>query len=191
MYYVENTTSTHMEDLKTQKDETLIKKIQSGEKDLYSLIMDRYEEKLLRYSNYLVNDEHKAVDVVQESFIKAYINLNSFNTAKKFSSWLYRIAHNESINVLKKYNKEVPLLDDIDFKSEEDTELEFEQKENIIKIQKCLHQIPLIYSEPLTLFYLEEKSYEEISDILQLPMGTVATRISRAKIIMKNICQKN
>lgn len=102
MYYVENTTSTKMEDLKTQKDEMLIKKIQSGEKDLYSLIMDRYEEKLLRYSNYLVNDEHKAVDVVQESFIKAYVNLNSFDTAKKFSSWLYRIAHNESINVLKK-----------------------------------------------------------------------------------------
>lgn len=191
MYYVENTTSTNMEDLKTQKDEVLIKKIQSGEKDLYSLIMDRYEEKILRYSNYLVNDEHKAVDIVQESFIKAYVNLNSFDTAKKFSSWLYRIVHNESINVLKKYNKEVPLLDDIDFKSEENTELEFEQRENAARIQKCLHEIHLMYSEPLTLFYLEEKSYEEISDILQLPMGTVATRISRAKIIMKNICQKN
>lgn len=180
-----------MEDLKTQKDEVLIEKIQSGDKDLYSLIMDRYEKKLLRYSNYLVNDEHRAVDVVQESFIKAYINLNSFNTTKKFSSWLYRIVHNESVNTIKKYNKEVPLLDDIDFKSEENTELEFEQKENVIKIQNCLHHIPLIYSEPLTLFYLEEKSYEEISDILQLPMGTVATRISRAKIIMKNICLKN
>lgn len=191
MYYVENTTSTNMEDLKTQKDEVLIKKIQSGEKDLYSLIMDRYEEKILRYSNYLVNDEHKAVDIVQESFIKAYVNLNSFDTAKKFSSWLYRIVHNESINVLKKYNKEVPLLDDIDFKSEENTELEFEQRENAARIQKCLHEIHLMYSEPLTLFYLEEKSYEEISDILQLPMGTVATRISRAKIIMKKICQKN
>ena len=51
--------------------------------------------------------------------------------------------------------------------------------------------MPLLYSEPLALFYIDEKSYEEIGNILRLPMGTVATRISRAKILMKKICQKN
>ena len=93
--------------------------------------------------------------------------------------------------VIKKYYKEVELLDDMDFKSDENIEEDFEQKEIVENVEKCLSEIPLLYSEPMTLYYIEEKSYEEISDILKIPMGTVATRISRAKKIMKNICQKN
>ena len=182
---------TKTTDIKDMTDENLVQKIQSEDKELYAVLIERYENKLLRYATYLVSDEHKAVDIVQESFIKAYINMKSFNVTKKFSSWLYRIVHNESMNVLKKYNKETPLLDEIDFKSDENIEKEFEQKEIVNMVQKCLNQIPLLYSEPLNLFYIEEKSYEEISDILRIPMGTVATRISRAKIIMKKICQKN
>ena len=172
-------------------DEMIVSEIQTGNSDLFSVIIDRYENKLLRYVNNILMDKDKAIDTVQETFIKTYINLNGFNTTKKFSSWIYRIAHNESLNLIKKYNKEVMMPEDIDFKSTEDIEEEFIQKEIVEKVNKCLQNIPLIYSEPLILFFIEEKSYEEISDILQIPMGTVATRINRAKIIMKKICQKN
>lgn len=172
-------------------DEEIIEKVRSQDQEFYSVIVERYQHKLLRYALNLVKDEHKAVDVVQESFIKAFINLNSFDAGKKFSSWVYRIVHNEAMNSVKKYPNEVPLLDDVDFQSDENIENDFEQKETIERVGKCMKEIPLLYSEPLSLLYIEEKSYTEISDILRIPMGTVATRIKRAKILMKHICQKN
>lgn len=172
-------------------DEEIVEKVRSDDPDLYAIIIDRYKNKLLRYAMSLVHDEDKANHVVQDSLAKAYINLNGFNTKKKFSSWVYRIVHNEAMNVLKKYKHEVPMPEDFDFKSDEDIEKDFEQKEISAQVEKCLNSIPIMYAEPLSLYYLDDKSYEEISDILRIPMGTVATRISRAKKIMKNICQKN
>ncbi len=176
---------------KELKDEEIIEKVRTSDRDLYAIIVNRYEKKLVRYANTLIKDEEKAIDIVQESFIKAFVNLNSFNTKKKFSSWIYRIVHNQVINIAKKYDKETPLLEDWDFESEDNLEKDFEKKEIIENVGMCLKEIPILYSEPLTLYYIDEKSYEEISDILRIPMGTVAIRISRAKKIMKNICQKN
>ena len=176
---------------KELSDEEIIQKIRTSDQELYVIIVKRYQNKLLRYAKNLIKDEEKAIDAVQESFIKAFINLNSFDVKKKFSSWIYRIVHNQVINLAKKNHTEIPLLEDWDFPSEEDIEKDFWQKEVKEKVEKCLNRIPLLYSEPLTLFYFEEKSYEEISDIMRIPMGTVAIRISRAKKLMKNLCQKN
>jgi len=172
-------------------DEEIIEKTRSIDQDFYAVIMERYQGKLLRYANNLIKDEDKAADVVQESFIKAFINLKGFDVKKKFSSWIYRIVHNEAMNIIIKHQKKIRLPDDRDFKSEEDIEKVLEQKEIVVRVEKCLGKIPLLYSEPLTLYYIDEKSYKEISDILRIPMGTVATRISQAKILMKKICQKN
>ena len=172
-------------------DEQVIEKVRDTDKDLYVLIIGRYQKKLLRYANILLKDDAKAVDVVQSSFIKAFINLNSFNVKHKFGSWIYQIVHNEALNLIKKYPGETPLLDDIDFKSDEDIEENFIKSETKVVVEKCLKKIPLLYSEPLTLYYIDSKSYEEISDILRIPMGTVAIRISRAKKLMKNICPMN
>jgi RNA polymerase sigma-70 factor (ECF subfamily) len=180
-----------MLDNRKVSDEELVVKIRTHDKERYSEIVKRYQDKLMRYAIYLLRDEQKALDVVQDSFIKAYVNLNGFDVKKKFGSWIYRIVHNEAMNSVKKYHKETPLLQDFDIRSDEDVELDFSKKEVVQKAQSCLDQMPVLYSEPLALFYLEDKSYEEISDILRIPMGTVATRINRAKGIMKIICQKN
>lgn len=180
-----------MSDISKLTDEEIVGKVRSGEHDFYAVIIERYKNKLLRYAMNLVHDEDRASYVVQDAFIKSYINLNGFDVKKKFSSWIYRIVHNEAMNIIKKYSKEVLILDDFDFESEEDIVKDFEQKETATHVEKCLGLMPLIYSEPLSLYYLDEKSYEEISDILRIPMGTVAVRISRAKKLMKHICQKN
>ncbi|MFA5792061.1 MAG: RNA polymerase sigma factor [Candidatus Paceibacterota bacterium] len=180
-----------MSDNEKLSDEEIVEKVRSSDQEFYTVIIERYQNKLLRYATNLIKDEHKAIDVVQESFIKAFINLNGFNIKKKFSSWIYRIVHNEAINAVKKYYKEIPMPEDVDFQSEENIEDDFFKKEIITKVEKCLGKMPLLYSEPLTLRYIEDKSYEEISDILRIPMGTVAIHISRAKILMKHICQKN
>lgn len=172
-------------------DEEIVERVRSNDPDLYAVIIERYKNRLLRYAINLTRDGNHASHIVQDAFIKAYINLNGFNVKKKFSSWIYRIVHNEAMNVLKKYKKEIPIPDDFDFESEEDILKEFEQKETAAYVEKCLGLIPLMYSEPLSLYYLDEKSYEEISDILRIPMGTVAIRMNRAKKLMRNICQKN
>ena len=180
-----------MENYKTLSDEQLVEEVRSKDQELYTHIVDRYQIKIMRYAKYLIYDEHKAADVVQETFIKAFINLNGFDTRKKFSSWIYRIAHNEAMNSVKKYHRESPLSPDFDLPSSEDIEEEFTKKEIIDKTRDCLTQMPVLYSEPLALYYLEDKPYDEISDILRLPIGTVGTRINRAKILMKTICQKH
>jgi RNA polymerase sigma-70 factor, ECF subfamily len=180
-----------MHELKNISDEQLVIKVREEDKELYAEIVNRYQDKLMRYTTYLINDEEKAVDVVQEGLIKAYVNLNGFNTNKKFSSWIYRIVHNEAMNAVKKYHRESPIEKDMDWPSNTNLEEEFDKKQIREMAQKCLSNIPIKYSEPLVLFYMEDYSYEDISDILRLPMGTVAIRISRAKALMKKICQTN
>ena len=175
----------------TSTDEELAVETRSTNKERYGELVRRYEDKLMRYATHLLHDEQKAMDVVQDSFIKAYVNLNGFDQKKKFSSWIYRIVHNESMNAVKKYQKETPMFKDLDWESDEDIEQDFTRKEIIQKAHMCLDKMPIRYSEPLALYYLDDKSYEEISDILRIPMGTVATRINRAKAMMKIICQKN
>ncbi len=172
-------------------DEALVEIIRTRNKERYTEIVQRYQNKLLRYARYLVSDEQKAQDIVQASFIKAYINLNGFNTKKKFSSWIYRIVHNEAINEVKKHKKEMPILDNVDYQSTQDVEENYSNKEIMKEVEHCLKNMPVLYSEPLALYYLDDKSYDEISDILHIPMGTVATRIKRAKSLMKKICQMN
>ena len=174
-----------------KKDEDIVSFICSKDQEDYSFIVERYESKLFRYAYSILKDKDKALDIVQDTFIKAFINLKSFNTKKSFSSWIYRIAHNEAINYIKKNRFNVRMDEDFDIESDENLSLDFEKKEIKSKMERCLIDMPLIYGEPLSLYFIEEKSYEEISDILRIPMGTVATRINRAKLIFKKICQKH
>ena len=172
-------------------DEEVVGAVRSKDKELYAEIIRRYQAKLLRYAVYLMGDDQKGADAVQEGLIKAYVNLNGFDVKKKFSSWIYRIVHNEAMNILNKQKKQVPMDERIQFESGIDLEVDFIKKEMNKKTHRCLQEMPLIYKEPLSLMYLEEKSYEEISDILRIPIGTVGTRINRAKGMMKILCQKN
>lgn len=177
-----------MKDIKELTDEQIVEIIRTKDKELYRELIIRYQEKLIRYATYLVQDKVKAEDAVQESFIKGFINLNGFDIKMKFSSWIYRIVHNQVINSINKNKKELPLFENVDFDSGQNLEIDLTIKETQERVHKCIAEIPILYSEPLSLFYLEEKSYEEISDILRLPINTVGTRINRAKFIMKKIC---
>lgn len=180
-----------MEDIPQLTDEEVVHKVWSEDQELYAIIVNRYQHKLMRYAVNLIHDDQKARDIVQESLIKAFVNLRGFDPKKKFSSWMYRIVHNVAMDMVKKYHREVPFPEDFDIQSDENIEEDFDQKEVVAQVNRCLEKIPLKYSEPLILYYVEDKSYKEISDILRIPMGTVATNVNRAKKMMKYICQKN
>ncbi len=183
-----------MEDLKNLSDEELVGLVRSEDQELYRELVGRYQSKLLRYANYLVHDEAPAADVVQEAFIKAFVNLKGFNAKKKFSSWIYRIVHNEAINYLKRSKRITPLSGhqwlEGKIKSDTDLENDFLKKEKEENVRRNLEKLPLKYRELLVLHYFEEKSYEEISDILRMPMGTVGTRIKRGKKLLREVLEK-
>ena len=180
-----------MTDIVKLSDEKIVEVVRAKDKEAYAEIIKRYQKKLLRYAGNVLGDKDKAEDVVQEGFIKAYINLNGFNTKMKFSSWIYRIVHNEAMNMLGKDNKQQPMYEQVEFDSGINLEDDFIKKELVSRTHHCLEQMPIIYKEPLSLYYLEEKSYEEISDILRIPINTVGTRVNRARGIMKKLCQKH
>jgi RNA polymerase sigma-70 factor (ECF subfamily) len=155
----------------------------------YAFLVERYEEKLLRYIMRIsTNTKEDAEDVLQDVFLSAYKNLNDFDQDLKFSSWLYRIAHNKVISHFRKvtarpktttYEGDSQLLNIL--ASEEDLARNLERKYTAAEVRKVLDLMDGQYQEVLVLKFLEEKDYKEISDILEKPMGTVATLISRAK----------
>lgn len=174
-------------------DELIIAEVIRGDIDSYGQIMSRYEQKLLRYVIYLARDQINADDVVQDTFIKAYQNLKSFNNKFKFSSWIYRIAHNETMNAIKKENRNAH---DLDFENIEEFSHESDVIKNIDKvilkreINFCLNSLSDKYREVLMLQYFENMKYVEIADILRIPVATVGVRCSRAKNQLKKICQE-
>lgn len=173
----------------THSDSSLAIAVQNGDMQSLTLLIHKYENPLTRYVNYLgVIDD--ASDVVQDTFIKMYQNINGYDVKRKFSTWIYRIAHNTAISHLRKQKFSIPWEEYLDSfisiapTDHIDADLQTEQ------VQKCLDQLPLHYRSVLALYYLEDKSYEEIMDILRLPHGTVAARINRAKKQMRELCQK-
>ncbi|RJR28129.1 sigma-70 family RNA polymerase sigma factor [Candidatus Microgenomates bacterium] len=171
-------------------DEEVVEITRTKDKQAYGEIIKRYQNKLMRYVTYLLSDENRAADVVQDSLVNAYINLNSFNSKKKFSSWIYRIVHNHAINISKKHSRETVIGENWDIEDSVDIEADYTREEIRKMVTDCLGDMPVAYREVLTLYYLEDKKYLDISDILRIPMGTVGVRMRRAKILMKKICQK-
>lgn len=180
-----------MNNYENVSDEQLVKASLEDEFAFYNL-MKRYEPKIQRYINRIINvSREESEDLLQEIFIKIYINLNDFNQNLKFSSWIYRIAHNEIINRYKKnhrYQSRLTSLntdDDVDILTkaviDDDIHDKYVSMETRVKVREALSKLTAKYRDVLILRYLEEKSYNEISDILRKPVGTVATLIKRAK----------
>jgi RNA polymerase sigma-70 factor (ECF subfamily) len=175
-------------------DEELAKLTQEGKTEAFGVLVDRYEKKLLRYGKRFLFDYENVKDAVQDVFIKAYSNIQGFDCSKKFSPWIYRIAHNNFVNIIKKKKREPYTFFDTDiifsFVSEDETFSELEKEEQNREVKKYLKDIKPKYREILILFYFEEKDYREISDILNIPVSTVGVRLKRGREEIKKIYEK-
>lgn len=170
-------------------DEELVKKTLK-DKVYFGELVERYEAKLSRYISRLgVHDPEDQLDVLQDIFLKVYKNLNAFNEKMKFSSWIYRISHNEAISWYRKKNvrPEGHLIADseelISFLSvkADSVDVEFDKSVNSKEVNEALIKIDEKYREVLILRFFEHKEYEEISDILKIPVGSVGTLLHRGK----------
>jgi len=176
-------------DMKELSDEQIVDKVLKENKEIYIEIIKRYERKLSHYLRKFISDQDEIEDVLQVVFIKAYKNLYGFDQNKRFSSWVYRIAHNEAVNYLKKKKGIKICLDDIEYKLvDEKVDLNNGIDHHFLKkdVEKIISNLKDKYKEPLVLFFFEGKSYEEISDILRVPKNTVGTLILRGKKLIKD-----
>lgn len=164
------------------------------ERSSFGNLVERYEARLTRYISRLgVLDPDDRADVLQDIFIKVYRNLNSFDQNLSFSTWIYRIAHNEAVSWYRKLKARpegylVAEGDDIVklvATDSADIEAIFDQNVNKGLLLQALEQLDHKYREVLILRYFEHLEYEDISDILQVPTGTVGTWVARAKKQLK------
>ena len=151
-------------------------------------IMKRYEGRLLNYIRRISGvNLQDAEDILQGVFIKVYINLAGYDRNLKFSSWIYRITRNEVISDFRKRKARPKIVWDVNSEilhnimAEFDLERQINNEINNELIFQVLDKLDEKYKEVLVLKFFEEKSYEEISDIIKKPMGTVGTLIARAK----------
>lgn len=176
-------------------DEALV---QAALKDrqAFAPLVFRYESALDRYIWRLgVSVSEDRQDVLQDIFIKAYRNLASFDTSLKFSSWIYRIAHNEAVSWFRKRSvrPEGHLVSDstdiLNFvQSMELNPIEkYNSNETASSVRMALEQVPEKYRTVLLLRFMEQKDYEEISDILTIPVSTVGTLILRGKEKLREV----
>lgn len=173
-------------------DEDVARAVQAGDKQAFALLVERYEGKLSRYLSRFVSDAADAADLLQETFTKAYVHIRSFDPARSFSSWIYRVAHNEAIGAIRKKGRERISFFDLDtvfphFASAEtaDGDLSREQAKELM--DECLSRLPPKYREALVLYYYEEMDYAGIADVLHVPVSTVGVRLRRAKDKLKAI----
>lgn len=176
--------------IKDLSDNELIDELKRGHDFVFSEIIERYQRKLFSYLYRLVHHRDEAEDLLQNVFIKVYKHSHDFDSQRKFSSWVYRIAHNEAVNFLKRRAKKIFIYweDIVLTKDKMEAERGGESasdpwlvKEIKKEVRESIEKLPPKYKDILVMRYFQEKSYREISKILKKPVNTVGTLINRAK----------
>lgn len=188
-------TENEREELK-KDDLVLIKEALAGNQDAFKLLLKKHREAIYHVTLRIVHNPQEAEDLVQETFMKAFSSLSSYRSQYKFTTWLYRIAANSSIDYLRKrkiaalsLDEEIPTkhgrisLELADWTYNPEIDLVAKQKR--FSVEKAIDTLPKRYKEVIILRHKDEKSYEEISSILKIPVGTVKARIFRARVLLK------
>ena len=172
----------------------LISRARGGDRDAFGELVEQYRDNVYRLAYRMCGNAYDADEAAQEAFVAAWRALPNFRGDAKFSTWLYRLTTNAAIDVMRREKRHqtvgdgemVDLADDAD--SPQETVERTEQQE---AVQKALATLSEEYREVLLLRYMEELDYAEIAEVLQLPSGTVKSRINRAKAALKTALLKS
>ena len=172
----------------------LISRARGGDREAFGALVEKYRDNVYRLAYRMCGNAYDADEAAQEAFVAAWRALPNFRGDAKFSTWLYRLTTNAAIDVMRREKRHkavgdgemVDLADDAD--SPQETVERTEQQE---AVQKALAALSEEYREVLLLRYMEELDYAEIAEVLQLPSGTVKSRINRAKAALKTALLKS
>lgn len=170
------------------EEKDLIRNLKRGKEDAYYELLNLYGNKLLKTCFLIIKDKNEAEDIVQETFIKVFKYIKNFKGESTLYTWIYRIAQ----NILKdRYKNRISMI------PYEDYEVEVDIVEDVIisKIDREilrheLENLNLIYKQVLILFYFEDLSIKEISEILDEKEGTIKSKLSRGRVLLKNALEK-
>jgi RNA polymerase sigma-70 factor (ECF subfamily) len=173
-------------------DELLAMQLRAGDEHALSVLMQRYESKLTRYGTRFLGGQGEDAlrQAVQDIFISVYRNIAGYDGNQRFSPWIYRIAHNAFVDVLRQKTRQ-PIYG-IDFDTlishpvhDDDLIGEKEKEEMRVLVEKGLEKLPAAHREILALYYFEQLSYKEIADVLHVPVSTVGVRLARSRARLK------
>ena len=172
----------------------LISRARGGDREAFGALVEQYRDNVYRLAYRMCGNAYDADEAAQEAFVAAWRALPNFRGDAKFSTWLYRLTTNAAIDVMRREKRHqtvgdgemMELADDAD--SPQETVERTEQQE---AVQKALATLSEEYREVLLLRYMEELDYAEIAEVLQLPSGTVKSRINRAKAALKTALLKS
>lgn len=174
-------------------DQLLVERVQAGERQAFDLLVAKYQRRLIRLVSHIVHDPAEAEDVVQETFIKAYRAIRHFRGDSAFYTWLYRISINTAKNVLASRSRRTPTSTDNDAEQAEvidsgeqlrdinTPESALASQQIVRTVNAAMDALPLDLRTAIVLREIEGLSYEEIADIMSCPVGTVRSRIFRAR----------
>jgi RNA polymerase sigma-70 factor, ECF subfamily len=173
-------------------DTLLVKASQQGDQHAFALLVQHHQQRVYALSVHLLGDPEEAKEATQEAFLAAWQGLLGFRGDALFSSWLYRIAYHCCQRVLERRTREHRLHEAMQAeRTHSNMETEQQAMENIERheqqdlLQNGLEQLPVTYRLVLHLRYLQERTYEEMADILAMPLGTIKTSLFRAKRLLK------
>jgi RNA polymerase sigma-70 factor (ECF subfamily) len=178
------------------KDKALIESALGGNQGAYKELMERHRSAIYHIVLKIVRDREAVEDLVQETFMKAFASLATYRSEYKFSTWLYRIAANAAIDYLRKKRLKTLSLDAPVHGSDDmgsidipdysySPEKEIEEREKRISINDAIDSLPEKYRLVIVYRHKDDKSYEEIAEALDIPIGTVKARIFRARELLK------
>ena len=180
-------------------DEQLIKDFQNGDRNAFTQLMNRYKDRVTNFIYRFTGDYDSAQDLAQDTFLRLYKNKDSYKEVAKFSTWLYTIAGNLAKTELRKikrrrtYNVSSLSTDDREFVLHTPEEYRDDKKDNVGQdefLQSALLQLDDEFRLIILLRETQELSYELISRILELPLGTVKSRLNRGKLKLRNILKE-
>jgi len=169
-------------------DTELINQILDGNMNAFTFLVNRYQKLVVHITGRLIQRQEELEDVCQEVFIKVYQNLGKYRNACKLSTWIATIAYNTGINYLRKFRKfeEVNPEDSVALRNLTDFRAENYEVTDLKRyIREQIELLPVQYRTVVTLFHLEEFSYQEIEQITGMPEGTVKSYLFRAKALLR------
>ncbi len=189
-------TALALENIKALTDVELIENAISGRELGFEELVHRYQRQITSYIFRMLNNYDASLDVTQEVFIKVYNSLEKYSSDYKFSTWLYRIAHNAAIDYMRRNSVSQQSLDveskdgtyQIQIESRQpNPEQERERSEWRTEIEAVVKCLPSAYRELILLRHAQDLSYDEIAEVTSLPLGTVKNRLFRAREMMREI----
>ncbi|MDT4967526.1 MAG: hypothetical protein QOJ64_2263 [Acidobacteriota bacterium] len=190
-----NASSTAVGNLSVVVDCDLVSRALAGREDSFEELVRRYQRPIAAYVYRMVGDYDAALDLTQEVFIKVYSSLSRYRSEFKFSTWIYKIAHNSAVDHLRKHStREQSLMNEFDGEQRErpiesrrlSPEQESERSERRAEIEQVVRQLPSCYKALIVLRHSHDLSYDEIADVTGLPLGTVKNRLFRARELMRH-----